>query len=80
MGVARRVTTAIRDGLSTFLAIVGIVAIIIGLLYMFASGAVPHVLMSGPHPGPHTRRAAACLIGGAACVVAAWLIKVRRPG
>jgi hypothetical protein len=78
MGVARRVTTAVRDGLSTFLGIVGIVAIIIGLLYLFAGGAVPHVLMGGPHPGPHTRRAAACLIGGAACVVGAWLIKVRH--
>jgi hypothetical protein len=77
-GVARRVTTAVRDGLSAFLGIVGIVAIIIGLLYLFAHGAVPHVLLAGGHSRPHTRRAAACLIGGAACVVGAWLIKVRH--
>jgi hypothetical protein len=76
--LTRRWTSAVRQGISTFLGIAGTVAIVIGLLYLFADGSVPHVLQGSAHTGHHARRAAACLAGGAACVIGSWLIRVRR--
>jgi hypothetical protein len=77
--VSRRLTLAVRDGLATFLAVVAIVATVLGLMYLFAAGALPHLLQGHAHTGHHARRTALCLIVGGACAVAAWLIRTRRP-
>jgi hypothetical protein len=77
--VSRRLTLAAREGLSTFLAVVAVVAVVVGLLYLFAGGALPHLLQGHAHTGHHARRAAICLVGGGSCAVAAWLIRARRP-
>jgi membrane-bound ClpP family serine protease len=77
-GVTRRLADAVREGVSMFLGIAGVVAIIIGLLYLVADGELPHVLQGTMTTGPDLRRAVACLGGGIVCVGAAWLIRVRR--
>lgn len=77
-GATRRLAATVRDGVAAFLAIAGLVAIMIGLLYLVADGTLPHVLQGATTSGHHLRRAVACLAGGAASVGAAWLIRVRR--
>lgn len=77
-GVTRRLADAVREGVSMFLGIAGLVAIIIGLLYLVADGELPHVLQGTVTTGHDLRRAVACLGGGAVCAGAAWLIRVRR--
>jgi hypothetical protein len=77
-GVTRRLADAVREGVSMFLGIAGVVAIIIGLLYLVADGELPHVLQGTMTTGPDLRRAVACLGGGTACAGVAWLIRVRR--
>jgi hypothetical protein len=77
-GATRRLADAVRDGVSTFLAIAGLVAIMIGLLYLVADGTLPHMLQGATTSGHHLRRAIACLAGGSASAGAAWLIRVRR--
>jgi hypothetical protein len=69
---------AVRQGLSTFLAIAGIVAIVLGLLYLFDGSVLPHVLQGSSYTSHPARRATACLVAGAACVIVAWLIRARR--
>jgi len=77
--VSRRLAVAIRDGLVTFLAVVAVVSIVLGLMYLFAAGSLPYLLQGQPHAGPHSRRAIVCLVAGGSCAMAAWLIRVRRP-
>jgi hypothetical protein len=77
-GATQRLADAVRGGVSAFLAIAGVVAIMIGLLYLVADGTLPHVLRGAATSGHHLRRAIACLAGGAASAGAAWLIRVRR--
>jgi hypothetical protein len=74
----RGLAVAVREGVSTFLGIAGLVAIMIGLLYLLADGDLPYVLQGASTTGHDFRRAVACLGGGAACAVLAWLIRVRR--
>jgi hypothetical protein len=76
--VSRRLTLAIRHCVSGFLAVVGLITLAIGLLYVFADRAVPHLLQGQAHGGHHVKRAAACLIAGSACVVTAWLLRGRQ--
>jgi hypothetical protein len=75
----RRYTRALRHGLATLLAIAGLVGIGIGLLYLLADGAVPHVLQGASAPNPDVGRAVACLATGSVCVGFGWLMRVRRP-
>jgi hypothetical protein len=76
--VSRRLGVAIREGLVTFLGVVAVVGIVVGLMYLMAAGALPHLLQGRAHAGHHARRAAACLVAGGACAVTAWLIRDRR--
>lgn len=69
---------AVRRGIATFLAIAGIVAIVFGLLYLSASSKMPHLLLGHVHRGHHLRRAEICLLGGAASVAVAWLLRGRK--
>jgi hypothetical protein len=77
-GVTRRATQVVRDGVATFLAICGIVTVVIGLMYLVASGSLPHLLQGTLHSGHHLHRATICLAGGTGCLVVAWLIRVRH--
>jgi hypothetical protein len=72
-----RAARGARRALSTFLGVAGAAAVVIGLLYLFASGMVPHLIHGGAHGGHHLGRAAGCLAGGGACVVVSWLIRPR---
>jgi hypothetical protein len=76
--VSRSMTATIRQGVSTFLAIAGLISLAVGLLYLLAGQAVPHFLQGQAHGGHHVRRAAACLIAGGTCVAVAWLLRGRR--
>ena len=77
-GITRGLAVAVRRFVSTFLAIAGVVAILIGLLYLVADGDLPHVLQGATTTGHDPRRAIACLAGGAVCAGAAWVIRVRH--
>ena len=50
-----------------FLGIAGLVAIIIGLLYLVADGELPHCASGHHDHGPRPEAAVACLGGGAIC-------------
>jgi 4-amino-4-deoxy-L-arabinose transferase-like glycosyltransferase len=83
---------AVWQGVTNFLAIVGVVAVVFGLLYRFAAGQVPHLLQahgtllrkSGAllrghgTTGADSHRAAVLLATGALCLLVAWLIRPRR--
>lgn len=89
---ARYFARAAWQGVTNFLAIAGIVAVVFGLLYRFAAGQVPHLLQAhgafvekgsallrGPGPaGPDHHRAVVLLAAGALSLVLAWLIRPRR--
>jgi hypothetical protein len=76
--VTRRWAHSVRDGVAAFLAVAGVVAIVLGALYLSAGHALPHLLLGASHHGHHIRRASACLAGGALCLAAAWIIRVRK--
>jgi hypothetical protein len=69
---------AARRGIAAFLTIVGVIAIVFGLLYLSAGARLPHLLLGHVHHGHHLRRAEVCLLGGGVCVVAAWLLRGRK--
>jgi hypothetical protein len=72
----------VRQGVASFLAIAGIVFVVLGLLYRYAGGHVPHLLQRHVHghlhTGPDAHRATLFLLAGAGCLLAAWLIRPRR--
>jgi hypothetical protein len=76
--VTRTWAHSVRDGVAAFLAIAGVVAVIVGVLYLTAGHSLPHLFLGASHHGHHIRRASACLAGGALCIAAAWLIRVRK--
>jgi membrane-bound ClpP family serine protease len=69
---------ALRHALTTFLGVAGLVALVLGLMYLFANGALPYLLQGSAHTGHHVKRATLCLIAGGACLVVAWLIRAPR--
>jgi MYXO-CTERM domain-containing protein len=89
---ARYFARAAWRGVTNFLAIAGIVAIVFGLLYRFAAGSVPHLLQahgslvrsSGALLRGHSttaadsHRATILLAAGALSLAVAWLIRPRR--
>jgi hypothetical protein len=76
--VTRTWARSVRDGVAAFLAIAGVVAIVIGVLYLMAGHSLPHLLLGPSHYGHHIKRASACLAGGALSLAIAWLIRVRK--
>ena len=75
---------------ANFLAIVGVVAVVFGLLYRFAAGQIPHVLQAHAaqlqghaallrgHAATNSHRASFLLATGALNLLVAWLIRPRR--
>jgi hypothetical protein len=57
------------------LAVIGIVAIIVGVLYMVAGSSLPSFMVAGSHvhKGGHLIRGAAALVVGVAALAGAWL-------
>ena len=64
-----------RKPLVIILAVIGIVAIILGILYLIGGSAVPHFLVSGSHVtgnGHHLARGGVALVVGIAALIGSW--------
>ena len=63
-----------RKPLVIILAVIGIVAIILGILYFIGGSAVPHFLVAGSHvkKGSHLARGGVALVVGIAALVGSW--------
>jgi hypothetical protein len=78
----RKVSTAsVSGGASTskkplviILAVIGVVAIIVGVLYMVAGNSMPSFLTAGSHvhKGNHLARGGVALVVGLACLIGSW--------
>jgi len=68
---------AVRQALSTFLAVVAVITLVFGVLYLYADGSVPWMIQ-GRHSGHHLVRAGVCLGVGAALAITARLLRGRR--
>lgn len=57
------------------LAVIGVLAIILGILYMAVGSSLPGFLTSGSHvkSGAHVYRGAVCLVVGVVALIGAWL-------
>ena len=68
-------TSTSRKPLVIILAVIGIVAIILGILYLVGGSAIPHFLVSGSHVkgnGHHLARGGVALVVGIALLIGAW--------
>jgi hypothetical protein len=78
----RYLLRGVRQGVASFLAITGLVFVVLGLLYRFAGARVPHLLQQHVqghlHAGPDRYRSSLFLIAGGASLLVAWLIRPRR--
>lgn len=73
-------TTGSRKPLVLVLAVVGVVALIIGILYFIGGSAVPSFLASGSHVkngGSHLYRGGAAAIVGLAALAGAFVLRRR---
>ena len=68
-----------RRILAVVLAVIGFLAIVLGLLYIFAGTSLPAVVEGSSHHGHHAVRATVSFVIAAVCFVAAWLLSRRRP-
>jgi threonine/homoserine/homoserine lactone efflux protein len=74
-------STSVSGGTSTskkplviILTVIGILAIIVGILYMVAGSSLPSFLTAGSHvhKGSHLARGGVALVVGVACLIGAW--------
>ena len=74
-------TASVSGGASTskkplviILAVIGVLAIIVGILYMVAGDSMPSFLTAGSHvhKGNHLARGGVALVVGLACLIGAW--------
>ena len=74
-------STSVSGGTSTskkplviVLAVVGVLAIVVGILYMVAGDSLPSFLTAGSHvhKGNHLARGGVALVVGVACLIGAW--------
>jgi uncharacterized membrane protein YidH (DUF202 family) len=63
-----------KKPLVIILAVVGIVLIIIGILYLIGGSAIPHFLIAGSHvkKGHHLARGGVAIIVGLAALIGSW--------
>jgi hypothetical protein len=71
-------STASRRPIIIVLAVIGILAVILGILYFVAAGSLPDFLVGKVHGGHHWVRGLVSLVVGVAFLAAAWLVQ-RRP-
>jgi hypothetical protein len=66
--------SASKKPLVIVLAVIGVVAIIVGILYMVAGSALPSFLTAGSHvhKGNHLARGGVALVVGIAAFIGAW--------
>jgi uncharacterized RDD family membrane protein YckC len=65
--------------LAMTLAVIGILAVLLGLLYVFAATSLPATLEGSSHHGHHAVRAAVTFVIAAACFLGTGLTTRRRP-
>jgi threonine/homoserine/homoserine lactone efflux protein len=67
-------TSTSRKPLVIILAVIGVLAIIVGVLYMVAGTSLPSFLTAGSHvhKGNHLARGGVALVLGVACLIGAW--------
>ena len=74
-------STSVSGGTSTskkplviILVVIGVLAIIVGILYMVAGTSLPSFLTAGSHvhKGNHLARGGVALVIGVACLIGAW--------
>jgi threonine/homoserine/homoserine lactone efflux protein len=74
-------STSVSGGTSTskkplviILTVIGVLAIIVGILYMVAGTSLPSFLTAGSHvhKGNHLARGGVALVLGVACLIGAW--------
>ena len=74
-------STSVSGGTSTgkkplviILAVIGVLAIIVGILYLVAGSSLPSFLTAGSHVhrGNHLARGGVALVLGVACLIGAW--------
>jgi len=68
-----------KRALTLILAIIGILGIILGLLYLLAAKSLPGMMVGHVHHGRHFVRASVSIVAGLAFLAAAWLAGRRRP-
>lgn len=64
-----------KKPLLIILAVIGILALILGIMYMVAGNSLPSFLTSGSHvkSGNHLYRGAVCLVVAVVAFIGAWL-------
>jgi len=74
-------STSVSGGTSTskkplviILVVIGVLAIIVGILYLVAGSSLPSFLTAGSHvhKGNHLARGGVALVIGVACLIGAW--------
>jgi hypothetical protein len=72
--------SAARKPLVAILAAIGIVAIIVGVLYMVAGSSLPSFMVAGSHvhKGGHYIRGAVSLVVGVIALAGAWLSSKKK--
>jgi hypothetical protein len=72
--------TASRKPLIIILAVIGVVAIILGILYLVGGSAIPSFLIAGSHvkKGHHLARGGVALVVGIAALVGSWFATKSR--
>jgi hypothetical protein len=67
-------TSTSKKPLVVILAVIGVVAIIVGILYMVAGNSMPSFLTAGSHvhKGNHLARGGVALVVGLACLIGSW--------
>ena len=65
---------ASRRPLAIIVAVIGLIGIVVGVLYLVAGNALPSFMVAGSHVnhGNHLIRGLVCLVVGAALVFFAW--------
>jgi uncharacterized membrane protein len=67
-------TSTSRKPLVIILTVIGVLALIVGILYMVAGTSLPSFLTAGSHvhKGNHLARGGVALVIGVACLIGAW--------
>ena len=68
-----------RRALAVILAIIGVLAIIAGILYLAGAANSLHFMVGSVHKGHHLVRAAVSFVAGVALLAGAWFVARARP-
>ena len=69
-----RGTSTSKKPLVIILTVIGVLALVVGILYMVAGTSLPSFLTAGSHvhKGNHLARGGVALVLGVACLIGAW--------